>query len=258
MELVTNYPPGVHILDSVSTSTLMEKISHPETIQPLFTQYVKKAYEQLFNYIINTQFDTETMATKSRMAEFHEEGNYSAKVLNRKSKVVCVDLARAGMIPSQLFYESLHMYLPAENLRQDHVYAARAVNEKNEVVGIDISGSKIGGDIDNAHVLIPDPMGATGSTIAETISIYKNQVDGKAKKFITAHLIVTPEYIKKVKTAHPEVVIFALRLDRGLSDPTILESVPGTAWDMEVGLNSHQYIVPGAGGVGELLNNSFI
>ena len=53
MELVTNYPPGVHILDSVSTSTLMEKISHPETIQPLFTQYVKKAYEQLFNYIIN-------------------------------------------------------------------------------------------------------------------------------------------------------------------------------------------------------------
>lgn len=258
MELVHNYPAGVHILDTGVSSALIEKIAHPETKQPIFTHLVKKAYEHLLDYILQSSFPLVSKRTKSRMADIHKEGHYETKVFDPSLNVVCVDLARAGMIPSQLFFEHLHMFLPANNIRQDHIYAARKTNEKNEVIGIDISGSKIGGGIKDSIVIIPDPMGATGSTISETIKIYKNQVIGTARKFITAHLIITPEYIKKIKTDHPEVEIYALRLDRGLSDPTILESVPGTAWDMERGLNQHQYIVPGAGGVGEILNNSFV
>lgn len=258
MEITTNYPPGIHILDSNIGSTLLEKIAHPDTTQPIFTQLIKKAYEHLFDSVLNTCFPTIPKNTRSRMAEFHSEGNYTTNVIDPNLNVVCVDLARAGMIPSQLFFEQLHNILPAQNLRQDHIYAARKVNKKNEVIGIDISGSKIGGGIENSFVLIPDPMGATGGTICETINIYKEKVAGTASKFITAHLIITPEFIKKINTTHPDVEIFALRLDRGLSDPTILESVPGTAWDMEVGLNANQYIVPGAGGVGEILNNSFV
>ena len=37
---------------------------------------------------------------------------------------------------------------------------------------------------------------------------------------IALHLIVTPEYIRKLQDAQPEVEIYALRLDRGLTCET--------------------------------------
>jgi uracil phosphoribosyltransferase len=119
-----------------------------------------------------------------------------------------------------------------------------------------VSGHKIGGDIDNAIVLFPDPMGATGSTIAEAIDMYKTR--GKARKFVALHCIVTPEYLKKVQAKHPDLIIYAVRLDRGLSDIKILDTIPGTHWDQERGLNDKHYIVPGGGGFGEILNNAYV
>ncbi|MGH7280580.1 MAG: uracil phosphoribosyltransferase, partial [Polyangiaceae bacterium] len=38
----------------------------------------------------------------------------------------------------------------------------------------------------------------------------------------------------------------------------VLATVPGTRWEEERGLDEHQYIVPGAGGVGEILNNAWV
>ncbi|MFN8370015.1 MAG: hypothetical protein U0T83_05260 [Bacteriovoracaceae bacterium] len=67
------------------------------------------------------------------------------------------------------------------------------------------------------------------------------------------HLIITPEYIKNVKKAHPDLKIYALRLDRGLSAPHILNTPLSNIGIKSVDSNDHQYIVPGAGGVGELL-----
>ena len=43
------------------------------------------------------------------------------------------------------------------------------------------------------------------------------------------HLIVTPEYLRKMTTEHPDVGIYAIRLDRGLSPPEILATVPTPA-----------------------------
>jgi hypothetical protein len=45
-------------------------------------------------------------------------------------------------------------------------------------------------------------------------------------------------------------------LDRGLSPTDVLATVPGERWAEERGLNDRQYIVPGAGGVGEIMNNA--
>ena len=52
--------------------------------------------------------------------------------------------------------------------------------------------------------------------------------------------------------------LYAGRLDRGLSSARALASTPGTWPDEERGLNDVQYIVPGAGGMGELLTNSWV
>ena len=153
---------------------------------------------------------------------------------------------------------SLGTIFDYQNIRQDHFYAARKTNELGEVTGVDISGSKIGGDIEDAYVIFPDPTGATGGTISEAISFYKKHVPGQAKRFISLHLIITPEYIKRLKKDHPEVEVYAIRLDRGLSSQKALESLPGEFIDEEKGLNPNQYIIPGAGGIGELLNNSFV
>ena len=75
---------------------------------------------------------------------------------------------------------------------------------------------------------------------------------------IAIHLIITPEYIKRIKQEQPELIIYAMRLDRGLSSEKVLNTIPGTFWDEEKGLNERQYIVPGAGGFGEICNNSFV
>jgi uracil phosphoribosyltransferase len=53
------------------------------------------------------------------------------------------------------------------------------------------------------------------------------------------------------------LVVYTARLDRGLSDPDVLASEPGTHWDRERGLDEKSYIVPGAGGMGEVINNSW-
>tara|TARA_Y100000385_G_scaffold271397_1_gene311326 strand:- start:105 stop:923 length:819 start_codon:yes stop_codon:yes gene_type:complete len=257
-EIKHEYGGNIHILKDPYLLTLLERISSPEVSQPILTTYIKKAYLGLFNHLAANSFQRQQVTSPTRMIEFHKEGVYDGEVIDKNLKAVCVDLARAGMIPSQLFYEELNYIINPANIRQDHFYAARKVNEKNEVIGVDISGSKIGGDIDQAYVLLPDPMGATGGTICEAINYYKNKVEGKAIKFITAHLIITPEYIQRVKSAHPDIEIYTLRLDRGLSSEKALQSNPGTYPDEEKGLNSNQYIVPGAGGVGELLNNSFV
>ena len=101
-------------------------------------------------------------------------------------------------------------------------------------------------------------MGATGSSLVSALDHYKTRLEGTPGRCIAMHLIVTPEYLRNVLKAHPETVVYALRLDRGLSPEDVLATVPGTRWDDERGLDDHQYIVPGAGGVGEILNNAWV
>ena len=117
---------------------------------------------------------------------------------------------------------------------------------------------KLGGDTSGAFVLLPDPMGATGGSLSRTIELYKSEGLPPARKIISLHLIITPEFIKRLRADHPEAVCYAIRLDRGMSSAAVLASGLGQSIDAESGLNEIQYIVPGAGGLGEILNNSFV
>ena len=71
-------------------------------------------------------------------------------------------------------------------------------------------------------------------------------------------MIVTPNFLKKMSSEHPDVICYGIRLDRGMSPDHVLRSVPGEHWDEENGLNDSDYIVPGGGGFGEILNNSWV
>jgi uracil phosphoribosyltransferase len=118
--------------------------------------------------------------------------------------------------------------------------------------------AKIGRDVADRFVLFPDPMGATGSSIVSAMKHYLEALDGRPRLCIAVHLIVTPEYLLRVTSELPEAVVYALRLDRGLSPLDVLDQIPGERWQEERGLNEQQYIVPGAGGVGEVLNNAWV
>ena len=134
----------------------------------------------------------------------------------------------------------------------------RVTNESGQVTGARIFGEKTGGSVDGRVLLFPDPMGATGTSLIKAINFYKETAGGTPSRIITMNLIVTPEFVQNVLRAHPDATIYAYRLDRGLSDPDVLETIPGTHPERECGLTDNQYIVPGAGGLGEVINNVFV
>jgi uracil phosphoribosyltransferase len=186
------------------------------------------------------------------------EAVYRGTALAAGTRVVTVGIARAGTMPSQVVYDLLNEVLDPEVVRQDHLFMSRTTDAEGRVTGASWHDAKIGRDVEGRIILFPDPMGATGSSLISALSHYKTKLEGAPGKCITMHLIVTPEYIKNVLAAHPDVIIYALRLDRGLSAADVLGTVPGTRWDEEHGLDEKQYIVPGAGGVGEILNNAWV
>lgn len=252
------YPETVKLLDDPYLTHLCGLLSTKECEQPQFNQLVKRVFQHLFIQVINGEWPKHSAELKTRMTDLHPKLRLNTELLDQKQRGVCVDVARAGMLPTQIFFDELNQLIHPEGNRQDHVFASRATNEKGEVTHTELSSSKIGGDIEKAIVMIPDPMGATGSSLCEVIQFYKDKIPGKALKYIAIHMIITPEYIKKITDTHPDVIIYAARLDRGFSTAEALAKPPGTLWEQEKGLNGNQYIVPGAGGVGELINNSFV
>lgn len=253
-----HYGPRVFLLNDLFHSSLLARVCHPEMVQPSINQAVSVLYSKLLTTAVSNEFEQEAFSAPTRMTKDHPDCPLQGHRIKVDQKVVVVDLARAGIFPSQICYEILHWLLPPAQIRQDHVFASRLIDHHHAVIGTQIGSHKIGGDIQDSIVVFPDPMGATGTTIISAIDFYKKNVAGPAKRFLALHLIVTPEYLRHVTRAHPDVVIYALRLDRGLSSKAVLESELGAQWDQERGLNENDYIVPGAGGFGEIMNNSFV
>ncbi len=262
-EIEHGYGKNVHLLSDPVLFSYLATLCEPETKQPAFNSLIKILYEGLVRSVIAQEFPRKPGRIATRMAAQHAEGSFTAELMDRDQPVVCVDLARAGTFPSHICYEALNFLLDPDVVRQDHLLMSRNTNELNQVINATSGGNKIGGTIRNSIVLIPDPMGATGATVNLAVDLYKGCFsgsipNGKAKKFIALHLIVTPEYLKNVQKRHSDLIIYALRLDRGLSPPDILSTRPGEKWELERGLNEEQLIVPGGGGFGEILNNSYV
>jgi uracil phosphoribosyltransferase len=256
-ELEHCYGDNVHIMtDPVSLGQLAD-LCKPATIQPAINNLVCELYQFLIRNVVKREFPTERVTIETRMAAVSPYGSWSGVVTRKKTKTVTVNIIRAGALPSQISFDFFNRVLDPTFVRQDHVVMSRTVDEMSRVTGAELFGSKIGGDIDDAMLLFPDPMGATGSSISKIIRYYKDQVKGTAQRIIAAHLIVTPEYLRRMTSDHPDVKIYAVRLDRGASAPHVLASKPGTQWSLESGLSDKHYIVPGGGGFGEIINNSF-
>ena len=251
------YGDDVHILAEPFTLGLLAELGHPDTKQPRFNDILETLYRSLLQRMISHEFPRQQVERETNMIQTTPKGVFHGQIVDPESRAVTVNVARAGTIPSHLCQNVLHQVIEASRVRQDHVIMERTTDETGAVTGAALHGSKIGGDIDGAHLIFPDPMGATGSSLSRVIDHYKSEVEGTPEAVLTAHLIVTPEFVRNMQKNHPGVRIWALRLDRGQSPDEVLALRPGED-SRESGLNEIDYIVPGAGGVGEIINNSWI
>jgi uracil phosphoribosyltransferase len=257
-EIEHRYGPNVHILANPYLLSQLALLCAKDTIQPAINRLVVDIYARLLEDVMNAEFPRVVVEVPTRMIDVTPAGVFRGEVLDRSARAVTVNIARAGAIPSQTVYDLLNVALDPRNVRQDHIIMSRMLGAHSEVVGAGIGGMKIGGDVAHAFLLFPDPMGATGSSLSEAIGTYKRAVPGAPRRIINIHLIVTPEYLRRMTADHPDVVVYAVRLDRGLSPPEVMATVPGTRWEDERGLTDHQYIVPGGGGFGEIMNNAYV
>ncbi len=235
-ELKHEHGTNYHILSEPVALTLLARLSQPVTVQPEISYLVRELYARLIHEVVAREFPCTEQSVATRMTEYEpERGIWTGTIIDASTKAVTVNIARAGSLPSQVCFEFLNRILKPELVRQDHVVMARTVDAEQHVTGAHFGDSKIGGDVDNAILLFPDPMGATGSSLIEAVNHYRKF--GKPRKIIALNLIITPEYLQALKAKQPDVIVYALRLDKGLSPV--------------------QYILPGAGGLGEIMNNSY-
>ncbi|MBN1258788.1 hypothetical protein JXA05_03460 [Candidatus Peregrinibacteria bacterium] len=222
------------ILDTPYHLSLLAELGKPETSQPRVEKLVEELYASLFETVVDKELEQAAAKVKTRVYAKDRRGVFKGKIFKRNQKAVVADIIRAGIQPSHLFYIRLTEILDPKNIRQDHIMSQR-VETSNGVTGTTLMGSKIGGSVKNAIVFLPDPMGATGHSMEEIIGFYEKKY-GPAKKYVAVHLIVTPQYLKRVGTIKAKVAVYAARQDKGLT--------------------KDDFIYPGLGGMGEIINNT--
>lgn len=257
-ELVHRYGDRVHILSDPYHQALLGSLSAAKTVQPRINHLVTTLYRQMIATVVAREFPVTSRRIETRMIAHSPLGVFVGDMTDPTTQVVAVDVARAGMLPAQVCFDALNHILDPGGVRQDHLIMNRVTDRDGQVTGARIFGEKTGGDVEGRFVLFPDPMGATGSSLCKALDYYKNLAGGAPRACITMNLIITPEFIRRVSAEHPDAILYALRLDRGLSEPEVLRSLPGTFPERERGLNDQQYIVPGAGGLGEVINNVYV
>lgn len=256
--LTHHYGDNVHILSDPWGLSLAARISQPEVDTRDAHPLLAAAYRHLLA-AASEQLRHAPADLATRMTAGEPRARLTGSLIAREQPVIVVDVARGGMVPSHLLHTGLMEVLDPSSVRVDHVYLQRTADPvSGAVTGVSHAGSKIGGPVRDALVIVPDPMAATGSSLAYVLDAYRRQPGGSPRRFVALHLIVTPEYLARVARHADDVVVYALRVDRGLSPDDVLREVPGARWEEERGLDARSYIVPGAGGIGELLNNSWV
>lgn len=251
MPTAHQYPSQVHIIDDLFARNGLTRLCHANTRQADVWRTVRSLYKEvLLRRVINELFPrTEAVVPTPMFKEHGQRGTLTAEVINPMTQVVIATLLRAGDMPSAACFSRLVGVLNDGCVRQDFLGASRTTDAEHHVTGTAISYQK-SSPLAGRILLIPDPMGATGGTIIQALESYSPEEVAKAQAIATIHLIISPEYIRRITTAYPQIHIFTLRVDRGMSAPEVLAHAPGDLLEQEYGLTDKAYIVPGAGDMG--------
>lgn len=143
----------------------------------------------------------------------------TCKMLKGK-KVAIVPILRAGLG----MVEGMLKIMPSAKIGHIGLYRDEETLKPVEYF------CKLPKDIEEREVVVVDPMLATGGSAIDALTMLKER---GAKKLRFACLISSPEGIKALQEAHPDVDIYVGAIDEKL--------------------NEHGYIVPGLGDAGDRL-----
>lgn len=192
-------------------------------------------YWDLFTWAMAAEFPREELSTTTNMdAVLTEPAGIRSHV-----PVTVVDTIRAGMRPALLCHEILleSDVIDESLVHEHHVTASRRADAQGHVIGVDVNFDKADEPVKpKSIIIIPDPMLATGTTLAAVITRYHHDYPGMIDKVIVVSMIAHQKGIDTILAQHPETRIFVGRVDPGLTEKG--------------------YIIPGAGGVGELLTGT--
>ena len=177
------YGENYHILKDNYLSSRLAYLSQAKCKQPEINQIITDLYAELVRHVINNEVPTKETEIETRMAELSPFGTWKGQLIDPETNLVTVNIARAGSLPSQVCLDTFNLVLNPDLVRQDHMYMARKTDSEGKVVGVDFSGNKVGGSVEDALVIFPDPMGATGGSMVEAVNFYKNSNLGKARKY---------------------------------------------------------------------------
>ena len=197
-EIEHRYGPNVHLLDDPLAWTLLARRCARDTFQPDVGRLVRSLYERLAGIVVAAELPRVRVDVPTRMVSSSPEAVYRGQAIAPHTKVVTVGIARAGTMPSQVVYELLNEVLDPAGVRQDHLFMSRTTDAHGQVTGVSWHDAKIGRDVEDRVVLVPDPMGATGGSLVSALTHYKHKLEGAPGQCITMHLIITPEYVKNV------------------------------------------------------------
>lgn len=222
------------LLNTPYNLSLLAKLGQANVKQPEISALVQALYTNMFGVIVDQELAKIKVALKTRIYSKDSRGIFRGEIINPKQKIVVTDVIRGGIQPANLFYLQLCALLTASYVRQDHIMCQRLEGAAG-VTGTDLSASKIGGSIKDQLVFIPDPMGATGHSLAKVIQHYLKHY-GRPKRFIAIHLVITPAYRQRLAKIQAPLQVYAARQDPRLT--------------------KDDFILPGLGGVGEMINNT--
>jgi len=187
------YGPNVHILSDPFLLSHLARLCAEDTHQPVINELVTTLYSSLLETVVNREFPLKSAQIPTRMHSMHPEAVFQGPIIDPETPIVTVNLARAGTLPSHICYTALNYFMNPRQVRQDHISIGRTTDAQEKVTGSHVSGHKIGGDVDGAVVLFPDPMGATGGTLVEAVAMYKARANGTARKYVHRHARVSEE-----------------------------------------------------------------
>ena len=255
---------NLHILADLAMYHLLARMSALSTNPLEFRDLMRLLYTMYMGHVMSRELYTRDGRMTTRMCPVLTEIGFDPSCALLQSNAlfddtvpcVSVGIARAGNLPSSVCFEVLSRIVGWGHMRLDVMSGERRPSETGPgVEGTTIAGIKVGGSVEGAVVLFPDPMCATGGSLVEAIHSYLAAAEGTPRKVIAMPLIITPEAVRRLARELPYVTVYALRLDRGVSPLEVFDMIPG-ADRRESGLTPTHYIVPGLGGAGELLSNA--
>lgn len=126
--------------------------------------------------------------------------------------VVVVSILRAGLG----LVDAVMQFIPEAKIGHLGMYRDEITHQPVDYY------SKIPQNIDNAQVLLVDPMLATGGSATDSITFLKRK---GARNIRFMCLISAPEGIKRVQDEHPDISIITAAIDERLNDDAFI--VPG-------------------------------